>query len=39
LKLPVYPDLATTLLAGVGPLAAPLLRRLVDRKVRAARRG
>jgi short-subunit dehydrogenase len=37
-RFAVYPDTATALLAGLGPLAAPLLRRMVDRKVRTARR-
>lgn len=34
----IYPDRSTTLLAGLAPMAAPLVRRVVDRKVRAARR-
>ncbi|UYQ60694.1 hypothetical protein [Streptomyces peucetius] len=36
-RLAIYPDPATALLAGFGPLAAPVLRRLVDRKVRKVR--
>jgi 3-dehydrosphinganine reductase len=36
-RFAIYPDTATALLAGFGPIAAPLLRRLVDRKVRKAR--
>jgi 3-dehydrosphinganine reductase len=36
-RFAVYPDTATALLAGFGPVAAPLLRRLVDRKVRSVR--
>jgi 3-dehydrosphinganine reductase len=38
-RFAIYPDRATALLAGVGPLAAPVVRRLVDRKVRAAQRS
>jgi 3-dehydrosphinganine reductase len=37
-RFAIYPDTATALLAGFGPLAAPVLRRLVDRKVRVVRR-
>jgi 3-dehydrosphinganine reductase len=37
-RFAVYPGAATALLAGLGPLAAPVLRRLVDRKVNATRR-
>lgn len=36
-RFAVYPDTATALLAGFGPIAAPILRRLVDRKVRRTR--
>jgi len=36
-RFAIYPDTATALLAGLGPLAAPILRRLIDRKVRTAR--
>jgi 3-dehydrosphinganine reductase len=36
-RFAIYPDTATALLAGFGPIAAPVLRRLVDRKVRNAR--
>ena len=34
----VYPDRSVALLAALGPLAAPFLRRLVDRRIRHARR-
>lgn len=34
----VYPDRSVALLAALGPLAAPALRKLVDRRVRHARR-
>ena len=34
----VYPDRSVALLAALGPLAAPWLRKLVDRRVRHARR-
>ena len=34
----VYPDRSLALLAALGPLAAPFLRRLVDRRVRRTRR-
>lgn len=34
----VYPDRSVALLAALGPLAAPALRRLVDRRIRHARR-
>jgi 3-dehydrosphinganine reductase len=34
----VYPDRSVQLLAALGPLAAPALRKLVDRRVRHARR-
>ena len=37
-RFAIYPNRSTALLAGFGPLAAPLLRRMVDRKVRAAQR-
>lgn len=36
-RFAIYPDAATALLAGLGPIAAPVLRRLVDRKVRISR--
>jgi 3-dehydrosphinganine reductase len=36
-RFAIHPDTATALLAGFGPLAAPVLRRLIDRKVRSAR--
>jgi 3-dehydrosphinganine reductase len=36
-RFAIYPDTATALLAGLGPMAAPVLRRVVDRKVRKAR--
>jgi 3-dehydrosphinganine reductase len=35
----VYPDRSVALLAALGPLAAPFLRRMVDRRVRHARRA
>jgi len=38
-RFAVYPDRATALLAGLGPLVAPVLRRLVDRKVRKVPRA
>lgn len=34
----VYPDRSVALLAALGPLAAPALRKLVDRRIRHARR-
>jgi len=34
----VYPDRSVALLAALGPLAAPFLRRLVDRRIRHSRR-
>jgi 3-dehydrosphinganine reductase len=34
----IYPNRSTALLAGFGPLAAPILRRVIDRKVRTAQR-
>jgi 3-dehydrosphinganine reductase len=37
-RFAIYPDTATALLAGLGPLAAPVLRLLVDRTVRAVQR-
>ncbi len=37
-RFAIYPNRSTALLAGFGPLAAPLLRRMIDRKVRAAQR-
>lgn len=36
-RFAVYPDRGMALLAGLGPPLAPVLRRLVDRKVRMAR--
>lgn len=38
-RFAVYPDRSMALLAGFGPLAAPLIRHLMDRKIRTARRG
>jgi len=38
-RFAIYPDTATALLAGLGPLAAPMMRRLIDRKVRTVRRA
>jgi 3-dehydrosphinganine reductase len=38
-RFAIYPNLSTALLAGFGPLAAPLLRKVIDRKVRAAQRS
>lgn len=38
-RFAIYPDRATALLAGFAPLAGPVLRRLVDRKVRDVRRA
>lgn len=35
-RFAIYPNRSTALLAGLGPLAAPLLRRMIDRKVRMA---
>ncbi|MET0234110.1 MAG: SDR family oxidoreductase [Kibdelosporangium sp.] len=32
----VYPDRSIALLAGLGPLAAPILRRMIDRRIRRA---
>jgi 3-dehydrosphinganine reductase len=37
-RFAVYPDVATAVLAGLGPLAAPVLRRRIDRRVRTVRR-
>jgi 3-dehydrosphinganine reductase len=37
-RFAIYPNRSTALLAGFGPLAAPLLRRMIDRKVRAVQR-
>lgn len=37
-RFAIYPNRSTALLAGLGPLAAPLLRRMIDRKVRAVQR-
>jgi 3-dehydrosphinganine reductase len=37
-RFAVYPDVATALLAGFAPLAAPVLRRIFDRRIRAVRR-
>ena len=37
-RFAIYPNRSTALLAGFGPLAAPVLRRMIDRKVRAAQR-
>jgi 3-dehydrosphinganine reductase len=37
-RFAVYPDHATALLAALGPLAAPIVRRMVDRKIRAVGR-
>jgi 3-dehydrosphinganine reductase len=36
-RFAVYPDRGMALLGGLGPLLAPVVRRMVDRKVRAAR--
>lgn len=36
-RFAIYPDRGTWLLAGLGPVAAPLVRRFVDRKVRSVR--
>ncbi|MCU1352840.1 MAG: hypothetical protein JWM05_2049, partial [Acidimicrobiales bacterium] len=36
-RFAVYPDRPTAALAALGPLAAPMVRRIVDRQVRAAR--
>ncbi|AKU16214.1 SDR family oxidoreductase [Luteipulveratus mongoliensis] len=38
-RFAVYSDPGMAALAGVGPLLAPVVRRFVDRKVRAVRRG
>ncbi|WP_158226763.1 SDR family oxidoreductase [Amycolatopsis vastitatis] len=36
-RFAVYPDRSVALLAALGPLAAPVLRRMVDRRIRRAR--
>src|SRR2546430_11131216 len=33
-RFAIHPNLSTSLLAGFGPLAPPLLRNMIDRKVR-----
>ncbi|SDY03026.1 3-dehydrosphinganine reductase [Amycolatopsis xylanica] len=38
-RFAVYPDRSMALLAGLGPLAAPFVRWVTDRKVREARKG
>jgi 3-dehydrosphinganine reductase len=38
-RFAVYPNREMAVLAGLGPLAAPVLRRVVDRKARSARRS
>jgi len=35
----IHPSPSTAILAGLGPLAAPLLRRMVDRKIRITQRA
>ena len=38
-RFAIHPNLSTALLAGFGPLMAPILRKMIDRKVRAAQRS
>jgi len=38
-RFAIYPNRSTAMLAVLGPLAAPVLRRMIDRKVRAAQRS